>query len=72
MQNVEQLIRDRAYQLWLESGCRDGHADAHWLEAQRQILSAAVSEAGQVAKPVTKKPSKPKSAPAPRKKKRAA
>jgi hypothetical protein len=42
MQDVEQAIRERAYQLWMESGCEDGSADAHWLAAQREILSASL------------------------------
>jgi hypothetical protein len=40
MQDLEQSIRERAYHLWMEGGCRDGQADAHWLSAQREILGA--------------------------------
>jgi hypothetical protein len=29
MQDVEQAIRERAYQFWLEGGCQDGSADSH-------------------------------------------
>jgi hypothetical protein len=43
MQDLEQSIRERAYHLWMESGCPDGNAEAHWLAAQREILSASVS-----------------------------
>jgi len=40
--------RERAYQLWIE-GCRQhGHAENHWLAAQREILSASLSELGVV------------------------
>jgi Protein of unknown function (DUF2934) len=42
MQDLEQSIRERAYQLWIEAGCEDGQADAHWLAAQREILSASL------------------------------
>jgi DUF2934 family protein len=44
MHDREKAIRERAYQLWLEGGCQHGHADAHWLTAQREILSASLSE----------------------------
>jgi DUF2934 family protein len=44
MHDLEKAIRERAYHLWLEGGCQHGHADAHWLIAQRDILSACLSE----------------------------
>jgi Protein of unknown function (DUF2934) len=44
MHDLEKAIRERAYHLWLEGGCQHGHADAHWLTAQREILSASLSE----------------------------
>jgi hypothetical protein len=43
MQDLEQAIRERAYHLWIEDDCREGAADAHWLAAQREILSASLS-----------------------------
>jgi len=43
MQDLEQSIRERAYHLWMESGCLDGNAEAHWLAAQREVLIASVS-----------------------------
>jgi Protein of unknown function (DUF2934) len=71
MQDLEQAIRERAYHLWVEGGCEDGNADAHWLVAQREILSASLGEIGRVAggKPV--KSAKPK-AKRPRKKQQVA
>lgn len=54
MHDIEQAIRERAYHLWLESGSPHGDADAHWLAAQREILSASLSELGHVAPSVTK------------------
>ena len=33
MQDLDQAIRERAYQLWIESGRDDGKADYHWLVA---------------------------------------
>jgi hypothetical protein len=46
MQGIEQTIRERAYQLWIERGRDDGNADAHWLDAQREVLSASLGDLG--------------------------
>jgi Protein of unknown function (DUF2934) len=62
IQDLEQAIRERAYHLWIESGHEDGNADAHWLVAQREILSASFGEM---------KPAKPKKVRAPRKRRAA-
>ena len=71
MQDLEQAIRERAYQLWAEGGYQDGHDEAHWLTAQREILSASLSAIGRVA--VNDAPaSKRKNAKGPQKKTRAA
>ena len=48
MQDIEQAIRERAYHLWIENGCSDGQADAHWLAAQRDVLGASLGEIGRV------------------------
>jgi len=42
MSDIEQAIRERAYQLWLEGGCQHGQADMHWVAAQREILSSSL------------------------------
>jgi hypothetical protein len=39
--NLYDRIRERAYEIWFASGCRDGEADQHWLAAEREILHAA-------------------------------
>jgi hypothetical protein len=48
MQNLEQAIRERAYHLWMEEGCQDGKAEAHWLAAQREILASSLGALGNV------------------------
>ena len=48
MQNLEQRIRERAYELWLDGGCHHGNAEVHWLAAQRQVLSEALGAIGRV------------------------
>lgn len=32
-------IAARAYQFYLERGCEDGHAEADWIRAERELLS---------------------------------
>jgi Protein of unknown function (DUF2934) len=48
MQDLEQTVRERAYHLWLDGGCRDEMAEAHWLAAQREVLSAVLAAFGRV------------------------
>ena len=48
MHDLEQAIRERAYQLWIEAGHQEGHAESHWLAAQREILSVSLGELGRV------------------------
>ena len=48
-QDLPERIRERAYEIWIASGHRDGEADQHWLAAEQEILSrrrsAAVAKA---------------------------
>ena len=48
-QDLSERIRERAHQIWIASGYRDGEADQHWLAAEQEILSrlrpAAVAKA---------------------------
>lgn len=37
LENLEDEIRQRAYELWEESGCQ-GSSDQHWLQAEREVL----------------------------------
>lgn len=48
MQDIEQKIRERAYQLWNEYGCPEGEAEAHWLMAQRDVLAASLGAVARV------------------------
>ncbi|UPK35141.1 DUF2934 domain-containing protein [Bradyrhizobium sp. 186] len=50
MSDLEQIIRERAYQLWIESGCEHGKAEMHWIDAQREILAASLADLGRVSK----------------------
>jgi hypothetical protein len=40
-QSLENRIRERAYEIWTAHGCVHGHADQHWLAAEREILAAS-------------------------------
>lgn len=35
---LEQRIRQRAYELYVAGGCKDGHADEDWRLAEEEIL----------------------------------
>jgi hypothetical protein len=48
MQDLEQTIRERAYQLWVSDGFRDGNAETHWLIAQREILASSLGNFARV------------------------
>jgi hypothetical protein len=43
--DLSDRIRERAYEIWIESGNRDGEAEQHWLAAEREVLSAQLSAA---------------------------
>ena len=66
MHDLEQAIRERAYHLWIESGCQEGRAEDHWLAAQRSLLVALLG-----ARDASEVPVKPKKAKASRKKRAA-
>jgi hypothetical protein len=38
-QAIEEQIRERAYQLFIERGSRDGHAVQDWLDAELELLA---------------------------------
>jgi hypothetical protein len=42
-QNLETVIRERAYEIWTSRGCVHGQADQHWLAAEREILTASTA-----------------------------
>jgi Protein of unknown function (DUF2934) len=43
-QNIEDLIRDRAYAIWEAHGRHDGHDLEHWAQAEGGENSAATPE----------------------------
>jgi Protein of unknown function (DUF2934) len=73
MENLEEAIRERAYQLWVADGRPEGNPDNYWLNAQREMLTHsagfAVADDSVV---VTTKPDKKAKVARPRKSKRSA
>src|SRR5215469_15139056 len=43
--DLSDRIRERAYEIWVASGYRDGEAEQHWLAAEQEVLSAQRSAA---------------------------
>ena len=41
-QDLSNKIRERAYELWVESGYRNGDAEHNWLAAEREILATTL------------------------------
>lgn len=41
---LEARIRERAYELFIESGGEHGHDAEHWLQAEREILAAQAAD----------------------------
>jgi hypothetical protein len=39
----EALIRERAHELWERDGCPEGRAEAHWCQAEQQVLAEAAA-----------------------------
>jgi len=49
MPNLEEVIRERAYHLWIADGQPEGKADVYWLNAQREILATSVESSATAA-----------------------
>jgi hypothetical protein len=43
MPNLEEVIRERAYHLWIADGQPEGQADIYWLNAQRPGSNGAAA-----------------------------
>jgi hypothetical protein len=42
--NLQNRIRERAYEIWNASGQVHGQAEQHWLAAEREILAQMTAE----------------------------
>lgn len=48
---IEERIRERAYEIWMRHGRIHGHADEYWYQAEREILGAG-DEVGSMKAPI--------------------
>jgi hypothetical protein len=39
IENIEDEVRQRAYELWEDSGREEGRAQDHWLQAEAEVLA---------------------------------
>ena len=51
---LEQRIRERAFQIWIEEGKPEGRHVEHWTRAERQIIREGQSGEGQDMNPTEK------------------
>lgn len=49
---LEQRIRERAYELWMQHGSQPGRADEYWYQAEREILGERERGVGNGTHPV--------------------
>lgn len=62
-QATEQKIRERAYEIWMATGCENGLAELHWLSAEQAVMGEAASDGGKAkGKPAGKAAPRGKSA----------
>lgn len=45
-QNLRHQIEQRAYAIWLSSGCSQGNDVAHWLRAEKEVLAGRPEKTG--------------------------
>jgi hypothetical protein len=58
--NFENLVRKRAYELWLGSGMVHGRAEDFWVAAERELARQHAQASGDVAAEAAKSKAKPK------------
>ena len=51
MPNLEEVIREHAYHLWIADGQPEGQADVYWLSAKREILTTSLEGSSETAAP---------------------
>jgi hypothetical protein len=56
--NMENQIRERAYQIWEASGYQDGAADQHWLAAECEMLASFAASTSAAETPALSKTGK--------------
>jgi hypothetical protein len=51
---TEQQIRERAFHLWEQDGCKHGQADHYWLSAESEMRTTPVAAVAKKRTPVKK------------------
>jgi len=59
-----EAVQRKAYELWVQGGCREGVAEQNWNEAER-LLRAAQSQRAEKSAPVSEPPSAPRASSSP-------
>lgn len=49
---IEQRIRERAYELWMQHGSQPGRADEYWYQAEQEILGPQDRDSEEGAHPI--------------------
>jgi hypothetical protein len=57
--NLSDRIRERAYEIWMATGCRDGLAEQHWYTAEQEILAGSSLDSKIASAPLGGAPAKP-------------
>ncbi len=52
MTEIEQRIRERAYQIWLDEGCPDGRDREHWRRACEEVTGEENRHAATLPNPI--------------------
>jgi Protein of unknown function (DUF2934) len=50
---IHEVIANRAYAIWIESGMPDNQADSHWLEAEQEQITGKRAARADGAEPVS-------------------
>ena len=53
---TDEEIRAKAYEIYLARGCKPGHADDDWLQAEYELIQLPVDRLAKLATPKSKRP----------------
>src|SRR4051812_3346817 len=56
MDNLQERIRVRAYEIWTANGYGEGEADQHWLTAEREVLAELTAQSPALKAAAARKP----------------
>lgn len=47
MSGIQELVRERAYELWQQAGCPEGRSEEFWFAAERELENGAATAEGE-------------------------